>query len=68
MSPEVKWEQFTDAPEQAVQCHLKTFTEKQWVSEPCGNTESVEMKPFGERMEGGQTAVAEELAWKYSES
>ena len=40
----------------------------EWVSEPCGNTESVEIEPLGWEVGGGQTAVAEGLAWKYSES
>lgn len=56
---------FTGALEQIVQCYLKAFTEKQWASDPCRSTENVEIVSLGQ---GGQTAVAEGLAWKYSES
>lgn len=60
-SLEVKEESFTDAMEQTVQCHLKAFAEEQWVSDPCGQTESPAILPFGQ---GGWTAVAEGLLWK----
>lgn len=61
MSLLVKQEHFTDALEQIVQCHLKAFTDKQWVSDPCRSTGSEEILPFGWR---GQITVAEGLVWK----
>lgn len=64
-SLQVKYEHFPDALEQIVQCHLRAFSEKQWALDPCRSRENVEILPFGQ---GGQAAVAEGLAWKYSES